>query len=130
MIESPQLKRAVLVGRFCNGHYSQRQVARRQAHALWVIVQNMSAAPEHHVEVHRCDPASDRSALAIAARAWPATERSAYGQAIENLVAQGLATRVVLLAARRGDVLLAAQVAQMLPGNAAITWPPQFEAEC
>jgi len=79
--------------------------------------------------VLRCDPASDQEALAIAARAWPATERLAYGQAIENLIANGLADHVVLIAARGQNRILAAQLSQMLAGKAAIAWPPQFEAE-
>ncbi|HEY2412452.1 MAG TPA: GNAT family N-acetyltransferase [Pirellulaceae bacterium] len=81
------------------------------------------------IRVARCDPATDKQALEIAARAWPATERLAYGQAIENLVANGLADRVVLGAARQQNRVVAAQVGQMLAGNAAIVWPPQFEAE-
>ena len=70
--------------------------------------------------VFRCDPATDKEALEIAARAWPAAERLAYGKSIENLIADGLANRVVLLEARRQDRVVAAQLAQMLPGKAAI----------
>jgi len=79
------------------------------------------------IRVARCDPAIDKQALEIAARAWPATESLAYGQAIGNLIANGLADRVVLIATWQQNRVVAAQLGQMLAGNAAIVWPPQFE---
>jgi len=76
--------------------------------------------------IGRSDPLADRAALELAARAWPDAERPAYWLAIHDLASTGQGERVVLLAARQNDVLLAAQVAQSLPGRAAVVWPPQF----
>jgi mycothiol synthase len=84
---------------------------------------------EAELRVGRCDPASEKRTLEIAARAWPAAERLAYGQAIERLIENGQANRIVLVSARCGERILAAQLAQMLSGKAAIVWPPQFEGQ-
>src|SRR6185369_16075228 len=81
------------------------------------------------LKVVHCDPAREKAALELAAVAWPAAERLAYGQAIENLIESGLAERVVLVAGRCGERVVAAQLAQMLPGRAAIAWPPQFAGQ-
>jgi ribosomal protein S18 acetylase RimI-like enzyme len=78
------------------------------------------------VSIARVAPLTDRSALELAASAWPQAERPAYWQAIHDLAGTGRGERVVLLAARQNDALLAAQVAQSLPGRAAAVWPPQF----
>jgi ribosomal protein S18 acetylase RimI-like enzyme len=79
-------------------------------------------------QIDRCDPAAEKEVLAIAAQAWPEVERAAYWQAIAALVRGGQSDRVVLLAARQGDRLLAAQLGQSLPGRVAAAWPPQFTA--
>lgn len=81
------------------------------------------------LEVVRCDPTIEEAALELAAQAWPAAERLAYGQAIETLIEMGQAHRVVLIAGRCKERVVAAQLAQMLPGRAAIAWPPQFDAQ-
>jgi len=80
------------------------------------------------VTIDRCDPLAEKSVLGLAAQAWPEAERAGYWKAISALVRGGQADRVVLLAARENDDLVAAQVAQSLPGRAAVVWPPQFAA--
>jgi len=76
--------------------------------------------------IARCDPSIEKEALALAAQAWHETERAAYWQAIGGMIRGGQRDLVVLLAAREGDRLLAAQIAQSLPGRAAAVWTPQF----
>jgi mycothiol synthase len=78
------------------------------------------------IRIDRCDPTGEKEVLAVAAQAWPEAERAAYWQAIAALVRSGQARRVVLLAAREGERLLAVQLAQSLPGRVAVAWPPQF----
>jgi mycothiol synthase len=87
----------------------------------------MTSAQSQQPSIDRCDPAGDKEALALAAQAWPEAERAGYWQAIRSLVSQGEGDRAVLLAARAADRLLAAQVAQVLPGSVAVVWSPQFE---
>lgn len=74
----------------------------------------------------RCDPGAEKEVLAFAAQAWPEAERAGYWKAIGELVRARQAGQVVLLGAREGDRLLAAQLGQSLPGRAAVVWPPQF----
>jgi ribosomal protein S18 acetylase RimI-like enzyme len=88
---------------------------------------NMTREARELPMIHRCDPASDKEALALAAQAWPDAERAGYWQAIRNLARSGEADRAVLLAVRQNGRLLAAQVAQVLPGNVAVVWLPQFQ---
>lgn len=76
----------------------------------------------------RCDPASDNRALALAALAWPQSEAPGYAKAVAELMAGGQADRVILVAAHARGLLVAAQIAQILPGRAAMVWPPQFTA--
>ena len=78
--------------------------------------------------ISQCNPAAEKEVLALAAQAWPEAERAGYWRAVGELVRSGRADHVVLLAARQGDRLLAAQLAQSLPGRAAVVWPPQFTA--
>jgi ribosomal protein S18 acetylase RimI-like enzyme len=84
---------------------------------------------DSELQVARCNPATEKQALEIAGRAWPATERLAYGQAVESLIGNGLADRVVLIAALQQNRVHAAQLGLMLAGKAALVWPPQFDAE-
>lgn len=79
-------------------------------------------------EIVRCDPSREQAALELAAGAWPATEKSAYRQAIQHLIDRGNVERVVLVAACREKKLVAAQLAQMLAGRASLAWPPKFVA--
>src|SRR5262245_42892164 len=81
-----------------------------------------------HVSIARCDPAIDKQALALATAAWPDSERAAYQQTIVGLLKTGQANQIVLLAARGNEGLIAAQLAQSLPGRAAVVWQPQFGA--
>jgi ribosomal protein S18 acetylase RimI-like enzyme len=74
--------------------------------------------------VERCDPKTDRDALRLACRAWPEAERAAYHEALRWLLASDQADRVVLVTAKSGNDLVAAQLAQVLPGRVAIIWPP------
>lgn len=83
-------------------------------------------AAASHVSLVRCDPAADKKALALATEAWPEAERAAYQQTLESLLGAGQSACVVLLSAREHDRLIAAQLAQVLPGKAAVVWPPRF----
>src|SRR5262249_52885965 len=78
------------------------------------------------VSIARCDPAVDKQALALATGAWPDSERAAYQQTIAGLLKIGQANQIVLLTARENDRIVAAQLAQSLPGRAAVVWQPQF----
>jgi len=79
--------------------------------------------------IERCEPASAKEVLGLAAQAWPEAERAAYWKMVRDLVRGGEPERVVLLAARQDEELLAAQIGQSLPGKVAVVWPPQFEAK-
>jgi mycothiol synthase len=89
----------------------------------------MEFRPTSDVVIARCDPSLDEKTLSLAARAWPAAEESAYRQAIDAALSRSQKADVVLLAARRGGTLAAAQLAQLVAGRAAIVWPPQFAAD-
>ena len=86
----------------------------------FAILAIMTRAECGQPSIDRCNPATDKEALALAAQAWPEAERAGYWQAIRSLVSQGDADRAVLLAIRGDHQLLAAQVAQVLPGNVAV----------
>lgn len=75
---------------------------------------------------YRCNPAADKLALALAAQVWPEAERAGHWRVLGDLLQQGRADDIVLLANRQRDELAAALVAQILPGNSALVWPPQF----
>jgi len=94
--------------------------------AMLLVVNRPASIP---ITVVRCDPSAEKSALALAAQAWPDAERAAYWKAINTLVRGGQGEQVVLLVAREKDDDLAAQIAQSLPGRAAIVWPPQFAGD-
>lgn len=85
----------------------------------------MESRPSTTVQLELADPLADKEVLALAAQAWPETERAHIWREI-RLAAQADPTTVVLLAARRSERLLAAVVANILPGRAAVVWPPQF----
>ncbi len=85
-------------------------------------------AAANRVKIARCDPAADKEILALATKSWADAERSAYQLIMDGLLQGGQANQIVLLAAREEDRLVAAQLAQSLPGRAAIVWPPQFNA--
>src|SRR5262245_44138231 len=78
--------------------------------------------------ISRCDPAQDKLVLALAAVAWPEEERSSRWQTLATLIRAGQGADIVLLAARRNELLVAALIAQALPGRTAVTWLPQFAA--
>jgi ribosomal protein S18 acetylase RimI-like enzyme len=78
------------------------------------------------VRIARCDPAVDQQTLALATGAWPESERAAYQQTIDGLLKSGRDNEIVLLAAHEDDRLVSAQLAQSLPGRAAVVWQPQF----
>lgn len=90
----------------------------------------MQAPLASELSIHRCDLSQSSEALELASRAWPVAEQATYGQAIQQLVREGQAERVVLFAAQCGERILAAQLAQMLEGRAAVVWPPQFSEGC
>ncbi len=76
--------------------------------------------------IARCDPAADKDVLTLATKAWPDAERAAYQQTLDGLLKRGQANQIVLLAALEENRLLAAQLAQSLPGRAAVVWQPQI----
>jgi mycothiol synthase len=86
----------------------------------------MGLAADSQITIRRCDPLAEKDVLALAALGWVESERSAHWQAIRVAAKSGNADHVVLLAAYAGGELLAAQVAQSLPGRAAVVWLPQF----
>jgi ribosomal protein S18 acetylase RimI-like enzyme len=65
-------------------------------------------------------------ALALAAQAWPPTERSSQLAALAQLVAEGKSNDLVLVAALCGSQPRGAILAQILVGRAAVVWPPQL----
>ncbi|MEX2174675.1 MAG: GNAT family N-acetyltransferase [Pirellulaceae bacterium] len=73
----------------------------------------------------RIPVACQTAALQLAARAWPADERTGQLAAIEKLVAEGRAEDILLIEARRGAELVGAVLAQTLCGRSAVVWPPQ-----
>jgi ribosomal protein S18 acetylase RimI-like enzyme len=68
------------------------------------------------------------AALALAARAWPTTERAGQLTAIAQLVADGKGGDLVLVAAYWQSRLCGAVLGQVLVGRAAVVWPPQLAA--
>jgi len=76
--------------------------------------------------IRRVSIDSDRDALALAAQAWPAAERDGQLAAMAQLVKEGKADDLVLVAARAGTRLGGAVLAQRLVGRAAVVWPPQL----
>src|SRR5262249_13361408 len=86
----------------------------------------MNARAASSITISRCDLAQDKLALALAASAWPEEERSSRWQALRAQVQAQQAPDIVLLAAHRDDQLVAASLAQALPGRTAVTWLPQF----
>jgi len=76
--------------------------------------------------IGRYDPATNKALFALAAQAWPETERSAYWRAIHDTIAGGDGNRVVLLGLIDCDGWCGAQIGQVLPGRVALVWAPQF----
>src|SRR5262245_17900532 len=87
-----------------------RILCRRVEIACAAILSPMHSTVSSSIQIDRCDPAAEKEVLAVAAQAWPEAERAAYWQAIAALVRGGHSDRVVLLAARAGDRLLAVQI--------------------
>jgi ribosomal protein S18 acetylase RimI-like enzyme len=73
------------------------------------------------------DPLADKEALALASLAWPDDERGQQWRDV-RAAASGDPSSVVLVVARDREHLVAAAVAQIMPGRAAVVWPPQFVA--
>jgi ribosomal protein S18 acetylase RimI-like enzyme len=84
----------------------------------------MQPSSSHEITIARANPLIDREVLALAALAWEEAERAMAWQEIRR-AASADCTSVVLLAAHRGGHLVGAAVAHVLPGRAAIVWPPQ-----
>jgi mycothiol synthase len=89
----------------------------------------MDSPTDSSVTIVRCDPARDKSVLALAALVWPEAVRAEHWQAVGASLLGSDRDSVVLLAAWQQDRLLAAALAQPLPGKAAIVWPPQMLVE-
>jgi ribosomal protein S18 acetylase RimI-like enzyme len=89
----------------------------------------MQSDSNSSLTIERCDPARDKSVLALAALVWPEALRAGHWQAVAESLATGQDDAAVLLAAWRGDRLVGAALAQPLPGKAALVWPPQVLLE-
>lgn len=87
---------------------------------------SMNDLRDSDLTIARCDPIRDKNVLALAAQVWPEGVRAGHWQAATASVAGNPGGAVVLLAAWEGDRLLAAALAQPLPGKAAVVWPPQI----
>jgi ribosomal protein S18 acetylase RimI-like enzyme len=87
----------------------------------------MDSRPRSPLSFALADPLADKEVLALASLAWSEDERA---QQWRDVRAAALAdpSSVVLIAARDGETLAAAAVAQIMPGRAAVVWPPQFVA--
>lgn len=86
----------------------------------------MQAPLASELTIDRCDVAKSSADLELASQGWPASEKDGYALGIQQAIEIGNAGSVVLLAARWREQLIAAQLAQMLAGRAALVWPPQF----
>jgi ribosomal protein S18 acetylase RimI-like enzyme len=80
------------------------------------------------LSIRRVSPEGNAAALALAAQAWPPSERPGQLAALAQLVRSGQSDSLVLIAAYRGDRLCGAVLAQVLVGKAAVVWPPQLAA--
>jgi ribosomal protein S18 acetylase RimI-like enzyme len=78
------------------------------------------------ITITLASPAHDKLVLALAAQAWPESERAGHWHALNTLLQNGRGDDVLLPAAWRGDQLLAAVVGQVMTGRTALVWPPQF----
>ncbi|HZN34260.1 MAG TPA: GNAT family N-acetyltransferase [Pirellulaceae bacterium] len=85
----------------------------------------MDSPRESTFSISPADPLAEKEVLALAALAWPQEERADLWREIRQ-AATADEGAVVLLAARSEDRLLAAALAHLLPGRAAVVWPPQF----
>jgi mycothiol synthase len=86
----------------------------------------MNADGDNSISIARCDPARDKSVLALAALAWPEAVRAEHWQAVGASLSGGSPGSAILLAAWEDDRLLGAALAQPLAGKAAVIWPPQI----
>lgn len=77
------------------------------------------------LSIERCRPLVERHALALAAQAWPESERAGHWQGIKAAIEDGEEQRIVLLAARRGEELVGAALGQAMAGRTAVVWLPQ-----
>lgn len=79
--------------------------------------------------IERCDPSTAGGALLLASQAWPKAESPTYGQAIQRQIDGADKAGVVLICARQGAQVIAAQLGQVLPGRVAMIWAPCFHRE-
>jgi ribosomal protein S18 acetylase RimI-like enzyme len=86
----------------------------------------MTRPDEETLSLAIADPLARDDALHLAAEAWPADERAGQLAAIRQIVADGMAGELVLVAARRGGRLVGAELAHKLAGRSAVVWAPQL----
>ena len=79
--------------------------------------------------IRRVSVEASAAALALAAQAWPESERAGQLAALAEIVRSGQRDSLVLIAAHCGDRLCGALLAQVLTGRTAVVWPPQFAAD-
>src|SRR5262245_13136189 len=80
------------------------------------------------ISVSPAELLAEKEVLALAALAWPEAERADLWRDIRQAATYD-ARAVVLLAARTTDRLVGAALAHILPGRAAVVWPPQIAAD-
>ncbi len=86
-----------------------------------------AAAPP--LSIRRVSLEGNGATLALAAQAWPASQRAGQFAALAELVQAGQADQFVLVAATSGERLCGAVLAQVLAGRAAVVWPPQMAGD-
>ncbi len=85
----------------------------------------MEARRDDEIEIALADPLADKEVLALAALAWPEADRAASWQDIRQAALVEPAS-VALFAARQQQRVIGAALAQIVPGRAAVVWPPQL----
>src|SRR5688572_25031042 len=93
----------------------------------WSSILAIMVSPvDPSITIARCDPAKDKSVLALAALVRREAVRADQWREVATSVQARGSDSIVLVAAWRDDHLLAAGLAQTLPGKAAVVWPPQL----
>ena len=88
----------------------------------------MESSQESAPQLAWADPLANKEVLALAALAWSEEERAATWRMIRDAAQSDPAT-VALLAARQDGHLIGAALAHIVPGRAAVVWPPQFATQ-
>src|SRR5262245_2726677 len=112
------------VARFDTAIIAAWYLCRRRYPQNSAMLATMSDESASSVSISRCNPAEHKLALALAANAWSEDERASRWQSLGKLIRTGQAANIVLVAAHRNNELIAAMLAEALPGRTAVTWLP------